>query len=93
MAGARSADILAGLVTAGPAASWPDRLVEDCRQATRVSGVGLALMGSAGAGGIVAATGGHAQQMEDLQFALGEGRHGHEAVPPRAPSAHGPTGP
>jgi hypothetical protein len=73
MAGARSADILAGLVTAGPAASWPDRLVEDCRQATRVSGVGLALMGSAGAGGIVAATGGHARQMEDLQFALGEG--------------------
>ena len=73
MAGARAADILAGLVTAGAAASWPHRLVEDCRQATQVSGVGLALMGSAGAGGIVAATGCHAQQMEDLQFALGEG--------------------
>jgi hypothetical protein len=73
MAGARVAAILAGLVSGGPAASWADRLVEDCRQATRVSGVGLALMGSAGAGGIVAATGGHAQQMEDLQFALGEG--------------------
>jgi hypothetical protein len=73
MAGARAAGILAGLIKGGPAASWPDRLVEDCRQATRVSGVGRAVMGAAGAGGIVAATGGHAQQMEDLQFALGEG--------------------
>ena len=38
-----------------------------------MSGVGLALMGTAGSAGIVAATDGHAQQMEDLQFALGEG--------------------
>jgi hypothetical protein len=38
-----------------------------------MSGVGLAVLTATGAGGIVAATDGHAQRMEDLQFALGEG--------------------
>lgn len=73
MAAARVADILAALAATGPADSWPGRLVADCRQATRVSGVGLALMGTGGSAGILAATNGQAQQMEDLQFALGEG--------------------
>jgi len=73
MSTARVADILAALVEAGPASSWPERLVEECRQATEMTGVGLALMSTGGAAGILAATSGHAQQMEDLQFALGEG--------------------
>jgi hypothetical protein len=47
--------------------------VEECRQATEVSGVGLALMSEGGGAGILAATSGQAQQMEDLQFELGEG--------------------
>jgi hypothetical protein len=38
-----------------------------------MSGVGLALVTAAGVGGIVAATDGDAQRMEDLQFSLGEG--------------------
>jgi hypothetical protein len=38
-----------------------------------MSGVGLAVVGADGAGGVLAATHGHAQRMEDLQFALGEG--------------------
>ncbi|MBM7808006.1 hypothetical protein JOD57_003843 [Geodermatophilus bullaregiensis] len=67
------ADILATLSAAGPAASWPDHLVEDCRQATGMTGVGLALVSGEGVSGLVAATGGPAQQMEDLQFTLGEG--------------------
>jgi hypothetical protein len=73
MTGARVADILSALVEAGPEASWPERLVEECRQATEMSGVGLALMSEGGAAGILAATSGHAQRMEDLQFELGEG--------------------
>ena len=73
MAGARVADILSALVEAGPESSWPERLVEECRQATEMSGVGLALMSGGGGAGILAATSGHAQQMEDLQFELGEG--------------------
>ena len=38
-----------------------------------MTGVGLALVDGAGIAGIVAATGGAAQQLEDLQFTLGEG--------------------
>jgi hypothetical protein len=38
-----------------------------------MTGVGLALIDEAGMGGIVAATGGAAEHMEDLQFVLGEG--------------------
>lgn len=65
-------DILAALAAAGPAATWPDQLVEDCRAATDMSGIGLAVTSPAG-GAILAATDGHARQMEDLQFTLGEG--------------------
>jgi hypothetical protein len=73
MAGARVADILAALVAVGPAASWPRRLVEECRQAMDMSGVGLVLTGRGLLGEVLATTGGPAQRMEDLQFALGEG--------------------
>lgn len=73
MTRSRVDDILSALSEAGPQSSWPGRLVEECRQATEMSGVGLALMGEEGAAGILAATSGHAQQMEDLQFELGEG--------------------
>jgi GAF domain-containing protein len=73
MAGARVVDILATLSAAGPAASWPDHLVEECRQATGMTGVGLAVVSAEGVSGVVAATGGPAQRMEDLQFTLGEG--------------------
>ena len=73
MAGARVADILTALVAAGPAASWPHRLVEGCRRATDMSGVGLVLTGRGLLGEVLAVTDGPAQQMEDLQFALGEG--------------------
>jgi hypothetical protein len=73
VAGTRVAEILAALVAAGPSASWPQRLVEACQEATHMSGVGLAFVDDAGIGGIVAATGGAAQEMEALQFALNEG--------------------
>src|SRR5687768_2453444 len=70
---ARMAEILAALVASGPSTSWPYSLVEACREATNVTGVGMALIDEAGIGGIVAATGGAAEHMEDLQFVLGEG--------------------
>ena len=73
VAGGRVANILADLVAAGPSTMWPHHLVEACREATHMTGVGLALMDEAGSGGVVAATDGPAQQLEDLQFALGEG--------------------
>ncbi len=66
-------DILAGLLAAGPAASWPQRLVEECRRATGVTGVGLALVDRTGISGVVAATPGVARTLEDMQFSLGEG--------------------
>lgn len=73
MAGTRVAGILATLVAAGPSASWPDRLVEDCRRSTEVTGVGLALVDATGMNGVVAATPGVGRELEDLQFSLGEG--------------------
>ncbi len=73
VAGRRAADILAALVATGPSASWPQHLVEACREATHMTGVGLALLDAAGIGGIVAATVGAARRLEDLQFELGEG--------------------
>lgn len=73
VAGATVARILASLVAGGPSGSWPAQLVEDCRLATQMSGVGLAVMGPDGPATVLAATEGHAQQMEDLQFSLGEG--------------------
>lgn len=73
MRGARVAEILAALTAGGPTDSWADQLVEKCRAATQMSGVGLAVTGPDGLAAVFAATGGHAQRMEDLQFALGEG--------------------
>lgn len=73
MGGARLAEILASLADGGPPASWAAQLVRDCQVATQMSGVGLAVMGPDSPAAVLAATGGHAQQMEDLQFALGEG--------------------
>lgn len=73
VAGTRVADILAALVAAGPSASWPQHLVEACRDATHMTGVGIAFVDEAGIGGVVAATDGAAHEMEALQFALGEG--------------------
>jgi hypothetical protein len=72
MAPARAADILASLARDGPATGWPAELVRACRTSTRVSGVGLAVMDATATGGVLAATDGHAQEMEDLQFSLGE---------------------
>ena len=69
----RAADILAGLAGAGPLTSWPGHLVEGCRSATLVSGVGLAVTGTAAVSSVLAATDGSSQEMEDLQFLLGEG--------------------
>ena len=53
-----------------------------------MTGVGLALMGPTGVSGVLAATDGDAQRMEDLQFVLGEGpcvdanRSGHPVLIP-----------
>lgn len=74
----RVARILTSLAAGGPAASWPEQLVEDCLTSLGVSGVGLAVMSSpAGgapvAGGVLAATTGPAVAMEELQFSSGEG--------------------
>lgn len=73
MSAGRTADILASLAAGGPASEWPARLVAQCLVGTRVSGVGLALVGPGGLSGVLATTGAHAQRMEDLQFSLGEG--------------------
>ena len=53
--------------------SLPDLLCRDCAAALPVNGVGLALMNDAGHQGVIAATNGPAEVMEDLQFELGEG--------------------
>ncbi|MBA2390425.1 MAG: GAF and ANTAR domain-containing protein [Geodermatophilaceae bacterium] len=71
----RVSEILASLSGGGgDRAVQPDRLCQECAAAVAVSGVALALMTADGpSGGIVAATDGAAKQMEELQFALGEG--------------------
>lgn len=69
----RTADILAALAREGPAPSWPGHLVRACRTALDLTGVGLAVMDAAGDGGVLAATPGPGQAMEDLQFVVGEG--------------------
>ena len=52
----------------------PTRLCTECLSALSVSGVGVALMTADGPSGVVlAATDGRARQLEELQFALGEG--------------------
>ena len=73
MAGGRVTDILASLTTTGAPHTWAHRLVTECRASTRVNGVGLAVMDAGGIGGVLAATEGAGQRMEDLQFTLGEG--------------------
>ena len=70
MTGSRVDDILSALSRGGPESSWPDRLVEECRVATQMSGVGLALMGGGAAAGLLAATSGHAQQMEEAAYTV-----------------------
>jgi hypothetical protein len=69
----RTADILAALAREGPAQSWPGHLVRACRTSLDLTGVGLAVMDATGGGGVLAATSGPAQDMEDLQFVVGEG--------------------
>lgn len=55
-------------------ASLPTRLSTECLAALPVTGVGVALMTAAGPSGVVlAATDDRARQLEELQFALGEG--------------------
>lgn len=68
-----TADILAALAREGPALSWPGHLVRACRASLGLTGVGLSVMDAAGGGGVLAATSGPAQDMEDLQFVVGEG--------------------
>jgi hypothetical protein len=58
----------------GEPATMPSRLCAECLSALPVSGVGVALMTADGPSGVVlAATDERARQMEELQFALGEG--------------------
>lgn len=71
--GPRVADVLASVVRRPDRSTWPMALVEDCRRAVGVDGVGLAVADSAGVFGVVAATPGLGQAGEDLQFSLGEG--------------------
>jgi hypothetical protein len=73
MASGRVTDILTSLTITGTPRTWASRLVSECRASTQVSGVGLAVMNAGGNGGVLAATDGAAQRMEDLQFTLGEG--------------------
>ena len=68
----RTADILAALARVGPATGWPGHLVQACRTALDVTGVGLAVMNATGSGGVLGATSGCARDMEDLQFVVGE---------------------
>ncbi|SEO77558.1 GAF and ANTAR domain-containing protein [Trujillonella endophytica] len=73
MAGTRVAEILAGLAAAGPPDTWPQLLVDGCREATHMTGIGMSFVDDAGIGEVVAATGGVPRRLAALQFALGEG--------------------
>lgn len=69
----RVAEILSVLAD-GEQVSLPSRLCAACLSALPISGVGAALMTVDGPSGVVlAATDERAQQLEELQFALGEG--------------------
>jgi hypothetical protein len=58
----------------GEQVTLPARLCAECLSGLPVSGVGVALMTADGPSGVVlAATDGRARQLEELQFALGEG--------------------
>jgi hypothetical protein len=68
----RVAEILTVIASGG--GEPPARLCAECLSALSVSGVGVALMTADGPSGVVlAATDGRARQLEELQFALGEG--------------------
>jgi hypothetical protein len=70
----RVAEILSVLAHGGEQVSLPARLCAACLSALPVTGVGAALMTADGPSGIVlAATDKRARQLEELQFALGEG--------------------
>lgn len=70
----RVAEILSELTSGGGQDSLPSQLCAACLTALPVSGVGVALMTEDGPSGIVlAATDERARQLEELQFALGEG--------------------
>ncbi len=71
--GPRVAEILSSIAESGTGAP-PARLCAECLAALPVSGVGVALMTADGPSGVVlAATDKRARQLEELQFALGEG--------------------
>lgn len=72
---ARVVEILSVLARGqGERAGLPARLCAACLSALPVSGVGAALMTVDGPSGVVlAATDGRARELEELQFALGEG--------------------
>ncbi|WP_436498610.1 GAF and ANTAR domain-containing protein [Actinokineospora sp. HUAS TT18] len=73
MRNARVAEILSA-ITDGEHTALPARLCAQCLSVLPVSGVGFALMTADGPSGVVlAATDARAEQLEELQFALGEG--------------------
>jgi hypothetical protein len=71
----RVAEILSVIAGgSGEQVALPARLCVECLSVLSVSGVGVALMTDDGPSGVVlAATDGRARQLEELQFALGEG--------------------
>jgi hypothetical protein len=70
----RVAEILSAIADGGEQATMPAALCDHCVSALPVSGAGVALMTADGASGVVlAVTDGRARQVEELQFALGEG--------------------
>lgn len=74
MPSGRVTEILSGLVAAqDDATTLPAMLCEACARTLPVTGVGMGLMTAEGATGPVTATTGVAADMEELQFALGEG--------------------
>ncbi len=69
-----SREILAALIDEDPhGRTRAEQLCHRCADALPITGVGLALMNDSGHQGVIAATDGVAREMEDLQFALGEG--------------------
>lgn len=74
MSNPRVAEILSMIAGKGEETAPPARLCAECLSALSVSGVGVALMTADGPSGVVlAATDRRARQLEELQFALGEG--------------------
>ncbi len=75
MSSPRVAEILSVIAhDRGGQGTLPARLCSACLSALPVTGVGVALMTAAGPSGVIlAATDARAQQLEELQFTLGEG--------------------